>query len=76
MVIWESIKVSKIHKNDISEEFRIEKDLLKRVYVDFDYLFVDVDFFQLDENTEKTMDYFSDELRNIADKIITNFDLK
>jgi len=27
-VIWESIKVSKIHKNDISEEFRIEKDLL------------------------------------------------
>ena len=56
--------------------YKIEKNLLTRVYVEFDYLFVDVDFFQLDEKTEKTMNYFSDELRKIADKIITNFDLE
>ena len=55
---------------------KFEKKVFKRTYADFDYLFVDVDFFDLDEATENTMEYFSDKLRNIAEKIITDFELK
>ena len=54
---------------------KFEKKVVKRTYVEFDYLFVDVDFFDLDKATEDTMDYFSNELRKIAEKIITDFEL-
>ena len=56
--------------------YKFEKKLFKRVYIDFDYLFADVDFYQLDEDMEVTMEFFSAKLREIAEKIIKDFDLK
>ena len=56
--------------------YKFEKKIFKRVYIDFDYLFADVDFYQLDEDMEVTMEFFSAKLREIAEKIIKDFDLK
>ena len=56
--------------------YKFEKKIFKRVYIDFDYLFTDVEFYQLDEDMEETMEFFSDKLQDIAEKIIKDFDLK
>lgn len=44
-------------------KFDVKK--LRRLYVDFDYLFTDEEFYELDEETERSLSFFSGELRNI-----------
>lgn len=54
---------------------KFEKKKLARLYVDFDYLFTEEEFYDLDEIVEESIIHFSSELKKIYEEVVSKFKL-